>query len=80
MDLILELIGGVLTSDDFRKTVVETFDIAGMAEKECFRILEKIRNIIRDENLKDSDCFDRIEEIVLLLEESGIDCRGRHDF
>ena len=42
--------------------------------------LRKIRDILADDTLDDPACFARIEAIVSLLEDLGIDCGERHDF
>lgn len=49
-------------------------------ESRCYQALQKIRDILRDDNLTDNDCFSKIEAIVCLLEEMGIDTGNRHDF
>ena len=41
---------------------------------------EKIKNIIENDDLTDKECFERIEEIVCVLEDIGSDGGGRHDF
>ena len=44
------------------------------------RALRKIRDFLADDTLDDPACFARIEAIVSLLEDRGIDCGERHDF
>ena len=44
------------------------------------RALRQIRDILADGTLSDEHCFQRIEAIVRLLEDLGIDCGDRHDF
>ena len=44
------------------------------------RALRQIRDILADGTLSDENCFQRIEAIVRLLEDLGIDCGARHDF
>lgn len=36
--------------------------------------------ILADDALSDETCFAKIEAIVSLLEELGVDCGSRHDF
>ena len=43
------------------------------------RALRKIRDILADDTLDDPACFARIEAIVSLLEELGINCGRGHD-
>ena len=44
------------------------------------RALRQIRDILADGTPSDENCFQRIEAIVRLLEDLGIDCGDRHDF
>lgn len=44
------------------------------------RALLRIRDILAASTLSDESCFHRIEAIVRLLEDLGIDCGDRHDF
>ena len=46
----------------------------------CYQAIEKIRDVLQNEDLEDVDCFMRIEEIVNTLEYLGVDVDGRHDF
>ena len=46
----------------------------------CYQALQKIKKILDDDNLEDSECFMRIEEIVCALEEVGSNGGPRHDF
>lgn len=51
-----------------------------LASDAAVRALLRIRDILADETLSDETCFQKIEAIVSLLEELGVDCGGRHDF
>lgn len=44
------------------------------------RALRQIRDILADGTLSDENGFHRIEAVVRLLGDLGIDCRDRHDF
>lgn len=44
------------------------------------RALRRIQQILSDGALSDQDCFQKIEEVVTLMEELGLSCCGRHDF
>ena len=44
------------------------------------RALLKIRDILADDTLDDPACFARIEDIVYLLADLGINCGRRDDF
>lgn len=49
-------------------------------ENKYHRIIKGIQNIIKDELLDDKECFNRIEKIIDLLADEGIDCGFRHDY
>ena len=51
-----------------------------LAGDAAIRALRRIRDILADDALSDETCFARIEAIVSLLEDLGVDCGGRHDF
>ena len=59
------------SEQDFYRCLVS--DAAG-------RALLRIRDILADGSLSDETCFWKIEAIVSLLEELGVDCGGRYDF
>ena len=45
----------------------------------CYLALEKIRDILKTDYFSDNECYGRIEEIISVLENAGIDCSSRHD-
>ena len=51
-----------------------------MVEMKCYQILKKIKAIIEDDSLEDSECFMKIEHIIIALEEAGSNGGTRHDF
>ena len=55
-------------------------EIIKIAELECYKALQKIKAILEDDSLEDSECFYRIEEIVCVFEDLGSGCGNRHDF
>lgn len=55
-------------------------DAAKIALLECYQALRKIKAILEDESLEDSECFYRTPEIVCVFEELGSGCGNRHDF
>lgn len=52
-------------------------DVNEIADTTAIKLVEKIRDIIRNEGLSD---FDVVEEIVCLFEKYKIDTGNRHDF
>lgn len=55
-------------------------DAAKIVELECYQALQKIKDILENDSLEDSECFYRTPEIVCVFEELGSDCGNRHDF
>lgn len=55
-------------------------DFEKIIQSELYDTLNRIRTIIQDGALDDAECFEKIEEIIRLFEEKGIDCDARHDF
>lgn len=55
-------------------------DGAKLLELKCYQTLQRIYEIVSDENLEDPECFQRVEEIVCALDDLGIGGGGRHDF
>ena len=54
--------------------------IKTIIENKCYFMLNKIRDIIINDENSDEDCFEKIEEIVRLFEEMDISIGSRHDF
>jgi hypothetical protein len=54
--------------------------IKELIEGQCYRALQKIKAIIEDDSLGDKECFQKIEEIICVLEEVGSNGGSRHDF
>ena len=55
-------------------------DCNKVIETESYKALKKIKEIVENDDLDDRACFDRIEQIVRVLEMLGSDGGGRHDF
>lgn len=55
-------------------------DVTTIVELECYKALGKIKAILEDDALADSECFRQIEEIVCIFEELGSCGGNRHDF
>lgn len=81
MDLYIEMLREVL----YKETVQVTFPNLTVNQTEllnsiAYRALRKIRDIVRDDSLRDEECFKQIEAIVCVLESIGSDGGNRHDF
>ena len=77
MELYEELLICKLAKGEI-KLVVQ--DSSALVESACYQALCQIKKILQDETLEDHSCFLKIEEVICLLEDLGIDCGDRHDF
>ena len=81
MELYKEILAHALSYGEVKITFQgQSPDIAQIVEGECYKALQKIKAIICDDSLEDSECFMKIEEIICLFEQLGIHCGTRHDF
>ena len=63
----------------YEKEILE-YNIENLFEKECYVLLRRIQTVLEDDSLDDKDCFEKIETLICLFEETGSDCGARHDF
>ena len=49
-------------------------------EVTSYQALAKIKTVLEDDSLDDPECFQRIEQIIGILEELGSGAGIRHDF
>ena len=82
MELYQEILRHILAGEKIQVSFPELTDsdVTKIVELECYRALRKIKTILEDDSLEDSECFYRIEEIVCVFVELGSDCGNRHDF
>lgn len=81
MELYRELLIHVLSQEKVEVTFPSlNTDISALLERECYKTLLKIKEILDDETVDDSECFYKIERIVRTFEENGSSGGSRHDF
>ena len=81
MELCIDILQRVLQSEQIAITFPDLkIDAQAIIEMECYKALNEIKRILENNSLNDSDCFQRIEEIVCALEQLGSGCGTRHDF
>ena len=81
MEIYQEILSRVLSQTEMEVTFPNLkMDVQAIVEMECYEALQRIQEILKDEELEDEECFMKIEEIVCLFEEKGWSCGFRHDF
>lgn len=80
MELYKEILAHALMRGEVEITFPGECDPAEIVEGECYKALEKIKAVIRDDSLSDEECFMKVEEIVNVLESVGSSGGFRHDF
>ena len=82
MELYQEILCHVLANEKVQVYFPELVntDVIKIVELECYKALAKIKAIIEDDALADSECFQQIEEIVCAFEALGSGGGSRHDF
>ena len=80
MELWQEMMWKLLRKQEIKIVFPQLTDINKLIEKECYKALKKISEIIKDNTLKDEECFRQIEEIVCVFEDIGNSGGNRHDF
>lgn len=58
----------------------EQMDLATVLRDRCYCALCKIRDILAGDTLNDLECSLKIEAIVGVMEELGLDAGARHDY
>ena len=81
MELYKEILAYALAQGEVKISFPgETVDVSKIVEGQCYQALQKIKDVIESPWLKDEECFERIEEIVHVLEGIGSGGGSRHDF
>lgn len=82
MELYQEILCHVLANEKVQVSFPELVntDVTKIVELECYKALAKIKAILEDDALADSECFQQIEEIVCAFEDLGAGGGSRHDF
>lgn len=82
MELYQEILCHVLENEKVQVSFPELVntDVTKIVELECYKALGKIKAILEDDALADSECFQQIEEIVCTFEELGSGGGSRHNF
>ena len=77
----MELLSHILAQGEVQITFPQQNEpFTQIVEGQCYQTLCKIKGIIEDDRLDDSECFQKIEEIIRAFEEIGSGAGSRHDF
>lgn len=60
------------------ESIIDQMNIERIIMDKSHDALEKIRDIINDDELTDEDCFKKVDEIIFTLERIGVICKTRH--
>ena len=81
MELYNEILAKILENQEMVITFPDLdAKLEKMFESECYKALEKIKAIISDGRMRDTECFMEIENIICTFEDLGSDGGFRHDF
>lgn len=79
MNLYGEILAEALQGRELEVTI-KGADVQTVVSDACYRALERIQAILKDDSLTDPECFQRIEAIVRVYEDLGGGAGPRHDF
>ena len=81
MQLYKEILTQILSNQEIHITFPNlNINPTEIIESESYQALQKIKAVIMDDSLTDSECFMKIEEIICIFETLGSNCGTRHDF
>ena len=76
----MEIYKEILRSILLKEKMLEQICLEKLIHDRAVQALEKIREVLSEEEYEDPECFWRIEEIVRVFEELGSDAGSRHDY
>lgn len=77
MELYIKILADFYAKHGYLEQMV---DPTAILQDRCYQALCQIREILQDDTLEDPECFYKIEEIVCVLEDLGLDGGSSHDF
>ena len=81
MQLYKEILTQILSNQEIHITFPNlNINPTVIIQSESYQALQKIKAVITDDSLTDSECFMKIEEIIDILETLGSGGGNRHDF
>ncbi|MBP3674673.1 MAG: hypothetical protein J6J18_12675 [Oscillospiraceae bacterium] len=81
MELYQEILAKILQNERIDVRFPDLYiSVNDIINQESYNALQKIKAIIHDDSLDDTECFAKIEEIICLFEAMGSSGGSRHDF
>ena len=81
MELYKEILTQILSNQEIHITFPNlNINPTVIIQSESYQALQKIKAVITDDSLSDSECFMKIEEIISIFETLGCNGGTRHDF
>ena len=80
MELFKELLAELVKENQLEIVFPQIKDLSLVINNICYNALAEISKIVKNDELSDPNCFEKIEEIILVLEKNGINFGYRHDF
>jgi len=81
MELYKELLINAISNSRVEVTFPDLqINVTEIVEGICYNALSKIKDILDNYELNDSECFMKIEEIILMFEAFGSGSGERHDY
>ena len=81
MQLYKEILAHILSNEEIQITFPNLkISPTEIIQSESYQALQKIKAVIQDDSLTDSECFMKIEEIICVFESLGSSGGSRHDF
>ena len=80
MELWQEILANILEKQEVKISFPQAPNMEKLFEKECYKALKRISEIIKNKDVDDEECFMRIEAIICELEKIGSSGGSRHDF
>ncbi len=80
MELYNEILMNVIYNENVQVSFPDLeIDFNEIIKNKCYDAIVSITEIIKNDKLNDKECFEKIEEIICVLEQTGISCGNRHD-
>ncbi len=80
MELYREILCHILSKTNIEISFPNMESPSDLFRDVCYRTLKKIKSVLEDSTLDDTECFEKIEQIMEIFEDIGSRISQRHDF